>query len=72
MEHSPGGLDIQRVRRGTTAGKKDYCKMVRLLISDKQLPVLIRAVNRKWKKTEMVEMRAIISAPPVILNKKMD
>lgn len=46
--------------------------MVRLLNSDKQLPVLIRAVNRKWKKTEMVEMRAITSAPPVTLNKKMD
>lgn len=29
--------------------------MIRLLISDKQLPVLIWAVNRKWKKTEMVE-----------------
>lgn len=42
-------------RGGTTAGKKDCCKMFRLLTGDKQLPVLIWAVNRKWKKTEMVE-----------------
>lgn len=43
--------------------------MVRLLITDKQLPVLVRAENRKWQKTAMVEMGDSYWVPPVILKK---
>lgn len=40
--------------------------MVRLLITDKQLPVLIRAGNRKWKKTATVETGDISEVPPAM------
>lgn len=43
--------------------------MVRLLIPDKQLPGLIRAENRKWKKMATVQTGNISSVPPVILKK---
>lgn len=48
---------------------EDCSKMVRLLITNKQLPVLIRAENRKRKKTATVEMAGILSVPPVVLKK---
>ena len=37
--------------------------MVRLLITDKQLPVLIRAENRKQKKTAVVEIGDLKCTP---------
>jgi len=43
--------------------------MVRLLITDKQLPVPIRAENRKWKKMATVEMGDTSHVTPVILEK---
>lgn len=54
---------------GAHSRYKDCCARVRLLITDKQLPVLIRAENRKSKKTAVVETGNISSVPSVVLKK---